>query len=55
MLPNKIIDELILKTLTIGADINSILEVYKNHVYLGYYPHYKATNKALKIISQNHD
>ncbi len=44
-----------IKALAISADINSVLEIFKNHVYLGYYPHYKATNKALKIISRVHD
>lgn len=41
---------MILKTVEIKGSFDNILKVYRNHYYLGYFPHYKATFAVLKAL-----
>ena len=49
-IPNKVVDSLVFKSITIGNQVEQLLEIFSNHNYLAYFPHYDATNRFIKHL-----
>jgi len=40
LIPNKIVDSLVVKAIHIGNQVDKVLEIFSHHNYLAYFPHY---------------
>jgi hypothetical protein len=50
LIPNKVVDSLVIKSIMIGNQVEKVLEIFSHHNYLTYFPHYDATMKFIKHL-----
>jgi len=50
VLNNSTTDRMIIRYLSVGGDPTSILELYENHTFLMYFPHYQVTSHLLEAV-----
>lgn len=55
LIPNKVVDSLIIKSIIIGNQVDKVLEIFSHHNYLAYFPHYDATFKFINHLFENKD
>ena len=51
LIPNKVVDSLVIKAIQIGNQVEKVLEIFSHHNYLAYFPHFDATNKVIKSLA----
>lgn len=50
LIPNKVVDSLVLRSILIGNQVDKVLEIFSHHNYLAYFPHYDATMKFIRHL-----
>jgi hypothetical protein len=49
------VDQLVMRSIKIGNLSDRLIEIFSNHNYLTYFPHYSATNAFVRHLMENGD